>query len=630
MKEEYAALLKKKMTEEGYRKLMALENPKLFDFLGEFVELCDPDSVYMCNDSEEDAEYVRRTALELGEEKELAKKGQTIHYDGYGDQGRDKEHTKFMVKRENLARMGNLNCIEYEEGLAEVKQIAKGIMKGKQAIVKLFCECPTMSPFSIGCAQLTDSYYVSHSEDILYRRGYEHFMQMKDKNDFFFFVHSAGKLDDRGCVVDLQDRRIYQDIEHMDVYSLNNQYAGNSVGLKKLAMRLAIKKASDEGWLCEHMFIMGCQNREKGRTTYFCGAYPSACGKTATAMLPGETLVGDDIAYFRNIDGEFRAANVERGIFGIIKDVNPKDDPVIFKTLMREKEMIFSNVLTGPDNNPYWQGMGVETPKEGTNHSGPGWFEGKKDEKGNAIPLSHPNSRYTIRMEYLENLDPAWDDKKGVFVGGVIYGGRDSDTSVLVEEAFDWQHGIIMKACTLESETTAATLGKEGVRVPQPMANLDFISYPIGEYVQNNLDFVKGMKKVPPIFAMNYFLKDENGDFCTHKLAKKVWLHWAEERVHGDVGALGTPTGLIPKYEDLKRLFKEIFDEDYLEEDYRYQFTFRCDAWLAKLERSTAYFKKNVPDCPEIVYETWKEAAEKIQAAKAKHGPLIAPGDYQP
>ncbi len=628
MKEEYAALLQKKMTRQGYRKLMALENEKLFDFVGEYIQLCDPDTVYMCDDSDEDAEYVRRMALEEGEETRLAKEGQTIHYDGYGDQGRDKDNTKFMVAEKNLAKMGNLNCIEYGQGLAEIRGIARGIMKGKTAIVKLFCECPTKSPFSIACAQITDSFYVAHSEDILYRRGYEHCIHMEDKEDFFRFVHSAGRLDERGCTVNLKERRIYQDIENMTVYSLNNQYAGNSVGLKKLAMRLAIKKASGEGWLCEHMFIMGCQNREKGRTTYFCGAYPSACGKTATAMLPGETLVGDDIAYFRNLEGRFHAANVERGIFGIIKDVNPKDDPVIFGTLMQNKEMIFSNVLTGPDNNPYWQGMGIETPKKGTNHSGPGWFEGKKDDKGREIPLSHGNARYTIRMEYLDNLDPAWDDKKGVLVGGVIYGGRDSDTSVPVEESFDWQDGIIMKACTLESETTAATLGKEGVRVPQPMANLDFISYPLGAYVRNNIDFVRGMKSVPAIFAVNYFLRDEQGGFCTHKLAKKVWLHWAEQRVHGQLDTLRTPTGLIPRHEDLKRLFQEIFNEDYPEEDYRYQFAFRCDAWLAKLERSTAYYRANVPDCPEIVFKTWEAAAGKIRDAKARYGALIPPGEY--
>ena len=404
-----------------------------------------------------------------------------------------------MIAKERIAEMGGLPCVEYNEGLAEIKNIARGIMRGKEAIVKLFCECPTMSQFSIGCAQLTDSYYVAHSEDMLYRRGYEHFKNMKpeEKNDFFCFCHSAGRLDERGCSIDLDKRRIYQDLETFSVYSLNNQYAGNSVGLKKLAMRLAIRKSGSEGWLCEHMFIMGCQNHEKKRVTYFCGAYPSACGKTSTAMLPGETIVGDDIAYFRNIDGEFRAANVERGIFGIIKDVNAKDDPVIFKTLMEPHEMIFSNVLTGPDNNPYWLGMGVKTPSTGSNHSGPDWHEGKKDSEGKVIPLAHPNARYTIRLDYLENLDPAWDDKLGVVVGGIIYGGRDADTSVPVEESFNWEDGIITKACTLESETTSATIGKEGVRAPQPMANLDFISYPVGRYVLNNINFVKGIKKVP-------------------------------------------------------------------------------------------------------------------------------------
>jgi phosphoenolpyruvate carboxykinase (GTP) len=629
MDPRHESLLKRKMSVPSYRKLTALENGKLVSLIGEYVELCEPDRVYMCDDSDEDAEYVRQKSLEMGEEKKLAKPNQTIHYDGYQDQGRDKDNTRFMVAGERLALMGDLNCVEYGEGLAEIRRVARGIMKGKEAIVKLFCECPTLSPFAIGCAQITDSYYVAHSEDILYRRGYEHFLRMRDKDDFFRFVHSAGQLDPRGCSVNLAQRRIYQDIENMMVYSLNNQYAGNSVGLKKLAMRLAIKKSSREGWLCEHMFIMGCQNRPAGRVTYFCGAYPSACGKTATAMLPGETLVGDDIAYFRNLGGQFRAANVERGIFGIIRDVNPKDDPVIFRTLMQPREMIFSNVLAGPDNNPYWEGMGIETPKEGTNHAGPGWVEGTKNRDGKRIPISHGNARYTIRMEYLENLDPAWDDKQGVPVGGVIYGGRDSDTSVPVEESPDWQDGILVKACTLESETTAATLGKEGVRAPQPMANLDFVSYPLGEYILNNLGFVKGLQRIPRIFAMNYFLRTSNGEFCTHKLAKKVWLHWAELRVHGEADAWRTPTGLIPRHEDLRRFFREFFDEEYPAADYEYQFSFRCDAWLAKLERALRYYRAKVPDCPRIAYDTWEKAIARIRAARERHGPTILPGQYR-
>ncbi|MFC1452750.1 phosphoenolpyruvate carboxykinase domain-containing protein, partial [Verrucomicrobiota bacterium] len=415
------------------------------------------------------------------------------------------------------------------------------------------------------------------------------------------------------------------------------------------SMRLAIRKSADEGWLCEHMFVLGCLNREKGRTTYFCGAYPSACGKTATAMMPGETIVGDDIAYFRNINGEFRAANVERGIFGIIRDVNPKDDPVLFDSLMQEREMIFSNVLTGPDNNPYWLGMEGDSepdgngnlvvklegeedlviPRQGANHSGPGWFEGKKDAQGKEIPLAHSNARYTLRMEYLANLDPAWDDKEGVKVGGVVYGGRDSDTSVPVEESFDWQDGIVIKALTLESETTSATLGQEGVRVPQPMANLDFVSYPIGQYVLNNVRFVEGMPEVPRIYAMNYFLRGEDGKFCTGKLAKRVWFHWAELRISNEVDALRTPTGLIPKYDDLRALFSEILDEDYQEEEYRYQFAFRCEPWLAKLARSGKYFEEHVPDCPALVYETWQKATATIKAAQANQGDIIPPGAYR-
>lgn len=629
MDRKYEELLKSKMSRESFEKLSALENEKLFAFVGDYVARCNPDSVYMCDDSDADAEYVRCKALELGEEASLAKAGQTVHYDGYDDQARDKVNTKFLVKAEDMEKMGNLNSIEYRQGYEEIHGIAKDIMKGKEAIVRLFCECPPNGPFTIGCAQITDSFYVSHSEDLLYRRGYEYFKNMKNKDEFFRFCHSAGELDENGCTVHLDQRRIYQDVYEKIVISMNNQYAGNSLGLKKHAMRLAIKKSSEDGkWLCEHMFIMGCQNREKNRTSYFVGAYPSACGKTSTAMIPGETLVGDDIAYFRNIDGEFRAANVERGIFGIIRDVNAVDDPVIFRTLQSPNEMIFSNVLTGPDNNPYWEGMGIETPKEGKNHAG-AWKEGDTDAKGKKIPISHGNARYTIRMEYLENLDPRWNDRDGVPIRGVLYGGRDSNTSVPVEESFGWEDGIIMKACTLESETTSATLGQEGVLKPQPMANLDFISYPIGEYVQNNLNFGRDLEKEPSIFATNYFLKDKNGKFCVSKIGKKVWLHWAEGRVNGDYEGYETPTGIIPKFEDLKPLFKALVDEDYAREAYEYQFSFRCDAWLEKLDRAIDFYKKNVPDCPALLYETWDAAKQKILAAREKYGPMIKPGDYK-
>jgi phosphoenolpyruvate carboxykinase (GTP) len=629
MDSKYSDLLKSKMDAKSYAKLEALKNNKVMDFVGQFAEHCNPATIYVCDDSKEDEEYIKAKAIKLHEEAPLARKGQTIHWDGYGDQARDKANTKYMVYKENLEKMKSLNSVEYEAGKEEIMGIAKNIMAGKDAVVKFFCEGPAFSEFTIPCVQFTDSWYVAHSEAILYRPAYEHFKAMKADEDFFRFIHSAGVLDERSCSVNIDKRRIYMDTQNNIVYSMNAQYAGNSIGLKKHSMRLAINKSGKEGWLCEHMFLMACLNEDAGRKTYFAGAYPSACGKTSTAMIPGEQIVGDDIAYFRNIGGEFRGVNVEQGIFGIIKDVNADDDPVIFSNLMRDQELIFSNVLRGPDNQPYWLGSGLDTPKKGDNHSGADWYEGKKDDKGNVIPVAHGNARYTMRLDYLENFDKeGFDAKQGVKVDGILYGGRDSDTCVPVEESPSWENGILLKACTLESETTSATLGQEGVRKPSPMANMDFVSYPLGEYTMNNIAFGKSVAKAPKIFSTNYFLRTKEGKFCTDKLAKKVWLHWAEGRIHGEYEALDTPTGKIPLYEDLKVLFKKFLDLDYTREEYTYQFTFRCTKWIEKLQRSVAFFKKMDPNCPQELLDAWNKEIAKLEKVKAEFGDEIEPGKY--
>ena len=630
MNPQYDALLKEKMSDESYAKLTALKNQKVYDFIGKFAEHCEPASIFVCDDSEKDNQYIRDMALEKGEEHPMAFSKQTIHWDGYGDQARDKVNTRYLVYPENLEKMKSLNSLPYDEGHKEIMDIAKGNMKGKDAVVKFFAEGPTDSPFTIPCVQFTDSWYVAHSESILYRTAYSHFLNMKEdeKDDFFQFIHSAGEQDDRGCSVNLDKRRIYMDTQNNIVYSMNAQYAGNSVGLKKHSMRLAINKAGEEGWLCEHMFVMACLGKG-GRKTYFTGAYPSACGKTSTAMIPGEQIVGDDIAYFRNIDGEFRAVNVEQGIFGIIKDVNADDDPVIFSNLMKDQEVIYSNILQGPDKKPYWLGSGIEAPAEGLNHHG-AWKKGDKDAKGNEVGIAHGNARYTMRLDYLDNFDEkGFNDKQGVKVEGVLYGGRDSDTTVPVEESPSWKAGILLKAATLESETTSATLGAEGVRNASPMANMDFVSYPLGEYTLNNIKFVDGMKKEPKVFSTNYFMRSPEGKFMTSKLAKKVWLHWADGRVHGEYEALDTPTGKIPLYADIKALFKELLDEDFSEEDYTYLFTFRCTKWIEKLERTKAFFAKMDTNLPAELTAAWDEAIKTISTAKDKYGDEIKPGDFK-
>lgn len=630
MNPKYDDLLKGKMSDQSYSRLTAIKNQKAYDFVGEFAAHCNPATIYVCDDSAEDVAFVRKQSLAKGEELPMAKSEHTIHWDGYGDQARDKVNTRYMVYPENMEKMKAMNSLPFDEAQSEIMGISKGIMEGKDAIVKFFCEGPANGPFAIPCVQFTDSWYVIHSESILYRSAYTHFLNMKDgeKVNFFRFIHSAGELDARGTVVNLNNRRIYMDTQNDIVYSMNAQYAGNSVGLKKHAMRLAINKAGQEGWLCEHMFLMACLN--KGRKTYFAGAYPSACGKTATAMIPGEQIVGDDIVYFRNIDGEFRGVNVEQGIFGIIKDVNANDDPVIFENAMKNQEVIFSNILQGPDKMPYWLGQGVEDPGKGLNHFGE-WTKGVKDTKGNEVPVAHPNSRYTMRLDYLENYDKAGFEKvDGVNVQGILYGGRDSDTTVPVEESPNWKDGILLKACTLESETTAATLGAAGVRAASPMANMDFVSYPLGEYTLNNIKFVDGVKKAPGVFSTNYFMRNPEGNFMTSKLAKKVWLHWAEGRINGEYETHDTPTGKIPLYEDLKDLFAEVLPkETFSEEDYTYLFTFRTDKWIAKLERTKVFFASKDSNLPAELNEYWDATIVRLKDVQGKFGNEIKPGDYK-
>ncbi len=605
---------------KNMQKLEAIGNKKVIAFLNEAIELCEPASVTVLTDSEEDIQYVRDLALKNGEESALDMNGHTIHFDGIKDQARDKGNTKYLVKNQVDWGM-DVNQLDHDTGVEEVREIMKGIMKGREMLVSFFCLGPTNSEFSIRAMQITDSAYVTHSEQILYRAGYEEFKRLGADEDFFFFLHSAGELKD-GKTVNIDKRRIYIDLDENRVYTVNNQYAGNSVGLKKLAFRLAIQKANRENWLAEHMFLMGAHGKE-GRTTYFTGAFPSACGKTSTAMIPGQTIVGDDIAYLRNINGKLKGVNVESGIFGIIQDVNEKDDPLIYGALTSPREVIFSNILIN-DNKPYWLGMGIDTPDEGTNYLGE-WKKGMADENGKEYPFAHKNARYTIRVKELANVDPALDDPNGVDISGIIYGGRDSDTTVPVVEALSWEHGVFIGA-TIESETTAATIGQEGVRVHNPMANLDFVTVPLAEYIGNHLKFGKNFDKAPAIFGTNYFLKNDEGKYTNTKLDKKVWILWADGRVNGEFDAIKTPVGFIPKYEDLKKLFKDNLDYDFTEKEYLEQFSIRVDKYLEKMDRMAKVFGK-IAMPAEFTAELEAQVA-RLNDAKAKFGSVIAPDKF--
>ncbi len=590
---------------KSFEKLKALNNKNVLKIVNEFVTLCKPSKVTVITDSKEDIDYVRNRAIELGEEAKLDLKGHTIHYDGFftmanHDQARDKENTQVLVPKEDLDSYPWINTMERKKGLKEILEIMDGCMEGHECVVRFFCLGPKSSKFSILALQLTDSYYVAHSEDLLYRAGYEEFKRLNGSDDFFYFIHSSGELTgDPPVTKNLDKRRIYIDLKEQRVLSVNNQYAGNSLGLKKLALRLAIYKANNEDWLAEHYFIMGIHPKGKNRVSYFCGAFPSACGKTSTAMLPGQTIVGDDIAYLRVWEsGYAHSVNIERGIFGIIKDVNAKDDPLIFDALTTPRETIFSNVLIKKAI-PYWIGDGRSIPDEGFNFSG-NWKKGKKDKDGREIPHAHPNARYTIRIEELDNADPYLHNPEGVPVHGIFYGGRDSETMPPVIESLNWEHGVFLGA-SIESETTSATLGAEGVRTQQPMANLDFMVVPLGKYLENHQKFGNRLDHCPKVFATNYFLKNKEGKYLNGILDKLCWVIWAEGRTNNDFEAIKTPIGFIPEFSDLKTLFKQYLDKDYEEEDYIEQFSIRPEKLLQKLERIEAMYKKE-KDVPQFFW----------------------------
>jgi len=592
MEGRYAELLRTKCGREGYQKLIELNNVKLHDFIGKYVEHCNPASVFIRTDSARDAQYIRTKAIENGEEGKLALEGHTVHFDGYYDQARDKDKTRLLLPS-NMDFGSSINSMDRDDGLVEIHKYLKNIMEGKEVYICFFCLGPTNSRFSIPCVQITDSSYVAHSEGILYRSGYEEFKRMQGSKDYFRFVHSAGVLE-KGVSKNVSQRRVYIDIEDNIVFSTNTQYGGNTIGLKKLAMRLAIRKASREDWLTEHMFIMGISGPGR-RVTYLMGAFPSACGKTSTSMLEGEIIVGDDIAYLRRIDGKIRAVNAECGIFGIIKDVNSKNDPLIWEALHSPGEVIFSNILVREDKNPYWLGKDGDTPAEGVNYFGK-WSIGKRDTKGEEIPPSHKNARYTIGLRRLKNCDPRLDAPDGVEVGGMIYGGRDSDTSVPVEESF-----------------------------VNLMSNLDFLSIPLGEYIKLNLAFGHAVKKSPLIFSVNYFLRNKKREYITGMKDKHVWLKWMELRIHNDVDAIKTPSGYIPRYEDLKRLFKEVLGKDYPKENYVEQFTLRIPENIEKMERIAKIYQTRVSDAPDILFKVLAEQKERLEKLRKERGDYVSP-----
>ncbi|MCX7879213.1 MAG: phosphoenolpyruvate carboxykinase (GTP) [Ignavibacteria bacterium] len=622
----YLESLRQYLKENEFAKLSKIENEEVHKFILSSIELCTPNDVFICSDTPDEIAYIKNMAIVSREESAaLLIPGHTFHFDGPQDQGRDREVTKFLVPKGDYLSPA-LNQIDRDEGLEEVLGLLKGSMAGKTMIVRFLTLGPSDSVFTIPCMECTDSWYVAHSVDLLYRKGYDFFCKIKGEQEFFKTLHSAGRVDENMVSIDYDKKRIYMDYVTNTVYSVNVQYAGNSVGFKKLALRLAIRKAHKEGWLAEHFMAIGVKG-PNNRKTYLAGAFPSACGKTSTAMLPGETILADDLMYVKNIDGECRAVNVEKGIFGIIQDVNPNDDPLIWQTLTSPGEVIFSNVLV-KDGRTWWLGMGCDLPNEGMNYSGY-WFKGKKDETGAEILPAHKNARYTVALTALPNCDEELENPEGIVLSGIMFGGRDYRGYVPVQQSFDWTHGVVAYGAALETETTFAIVGQEGKYEINVMSIQDFVAIPLGDYVKNYIVFGNKLTKAPSIFGVNYFLRDlETGNFLNSRRDKHVWVKWMELRVNNDVRARKTPTGLIPLYEDLVGIFKTLLNKDYTKEDYIKQFTIRVPENLAKIERVKRFWA-NEAKAPSEITDVLDAQKQRLIEAQAKFGDYISPEMFE-
>ena len=627
---EAQQVFKDAINAENLDKLKRIQNPDVLKKIANAIVLCKPDAVFIDTGSEEDRQFVRELSLTKGEESPLPMPGHTIHYDLKQEQGRIIDRTFYIY---NQGEEVNSLALKKDraEALEDIRQKMSGIMNGKTMIVGFFLRGPVGAPASNPALEISSSTYVMHSAAILYRHAFADFDQEVEKlGHFYANIHSEGL----NRPEDLPSARVYMDRSHLTTYSFNCTYAGNTLLMKKGNHRFSVDRSVYEKkgeQIAEHMFITGIEG-PGGRITWMVGAAPSGCGKTTSAMA-GDHFVGDDLAQLWIADdGSVRSINPECGIFGIVEDVNWEGDPYLMKCLRHEgTEVIWSNVLIDENGIPQWTGNGEEPPPvKGTNFQGP-WEKGMVDEKGKAIPMSHPNSRCTLSNSALENYSDKNEAPEGVETRIITYSGRDSDTMPPVWVSKNSDEGVVIGACIV-SAATATEVGASGVR-RQPWANAPFTPGSLGEYMDAqfvffNSDKIAGDKR-PILAGLNYFLSDEARGGNSKKLLGekkdvKAWMAWLERRAHQEVHAIETPIGYLPKYEDLKKLFKERIDKEYSEDLYFKQFSLYIDNIVARIDLQVEAYGKE-QHIPARLFDILKKQRDELTALKEKYGPVVTP-----
>jgi phosphoenolpyruvate carboxykinase (GTP) len=517
------------------------ENSALSVWVAECERLCKPRNVVWCDGSPEERERLTRQALGSGELIELSSSrlpGCTLHRSSPGDVARTEKLTFICCPDREDAGPTN-NWMDPSEAYAKLSGIFDGSMKGRTMYVVPFLMGPSGSSFSKVGVQLTDSLYVALNMGLMTRMGTVALDHLRGSDEFTRGLH--GKAD-----LDPERRFICHFPQDNTIWSVGSGYGGNALLSKKcLALRLASALGRREGWLAEHMLIVGVED-PKGRTTYLCGAFPSACGKTNLAMLvPPERYrgwkvwtLGDDIAWLRpGSDGRLWAVNPEAGFFGVAPGTNAKSNPNAMA--MVQKDTIFTNVALRKDGTVWWEGMG-EPPAECIDWKGNRWTPESKE------PAAHPNSRFTVSVRQCPSYSDLWDDPKGVPISAILFGSRRTNVVPLVYEAFDWKHGTYLGA-TLSSETTAAAEGKVGVLRRDPFAMLPFCGYNMADYFGHWLQVGAKLTRPPRIYRVNWFRRDGKGRFLWPGYGENLRvLQWILRRCEGEGGARETTIGHVP------------------------------------------------------------------------------------